>query len=495
VYPSYLDSIKPYVHKIRHVSRWLNAASVEATSQSLEVMSGFRFVERVDAVHAYTFREPEIQPETGPVRKGFLSDTFAFDYGASLAQVDQLNIPPLHDLGYTGQGVLICMLDSGFNNLSHRALDHIDIVDTWDFVNGDPNVFDENNQMGSGNHGTKTLGAIAGFEPGQLIGPAYGASFLLGKTENTEWERHIEEDHWVAGAEWADTQGADIISSSLGYRYQFSSDEQDYSWQDLDGETTVIARGANIAASRGILIVNCAGNEGRSQSGVNTLVSPADCDGVLAVGAVDAQGTRANFSSIGPTSDGRIKPDVMAMGDEVYSTSHNGAGAYEFADGTSLSTPLVAGVAALILEINPTWTNQDIATALKCTASQPDSPDNLFGWGIVDAQKAAFYPIKSIYPPQDFAVSRIPNDYGFFYQFVDQLTWDANPQNDGQVVSYRVYGKLLDTTGQSFTLIAEVDSQTFSTLKRGILEEETYLYKITSIHASGEESDPNYTLR
>jgi hypothetical protein len=496
VYQPYTDSITPYVHKIRHTSRWLNAVSVEATSPSIEMISSFRFVEKVDAVRVYTYKEPEAEPETGPVRKEFLSDTFAFDYGASIAQVDQLNVPPLHDLGYSGRGVLICMLDGGFNNLVHQALDHIDIVATWDFVNGDPHVYDEKNQMGNGDHGTLTLGAIAGFEPGDLIGPAFGASFLLGKTENSVWERHIEEDHWVAGAEWADTLGADIISSSLGYRSQFTDGEPDYSWQDMDGETTVIAIGANIAATRGILIVNSAGNVGRSQSGVNTLVSPADCDGVLAAGAVDAQGSRADFSSIGPTADGRIKPDLMAMGDDVYSSSPQGPDAYEFADGTSFSAPLVAGVAALILEINPTWTNQDIMMALKATASQSGSPDNLHGWGIVDAQKAAFYPLKSIFPPQDFAVARIPNDYGFFYQFVDQLTWEANPQNEeDQVVSYRVYGKMLDAPEQSFALIAQANSQTFSILKRGILEEETYLYKITSVNASGEESDPNYTLR
>ena len=187
--------------------------------------------------------------------------------------------------------------------------------------------------------------------------------------------------------------------------------------------------------------------------------------------------------------------DLMAMGDEVYSTAPNGPAAYELADGTSFACPLVAGVAALILEINPTWTNQDIMVALKSTASRSESPNNLNGWGVVDAQKAAFYPLKSIHPPLGFAVSRIANDYGFFYQFVDQLTWDTNPQNDSQVVSYRVYIKQLDTPDQSFTLIAEVDGQSFSMMKRGILEEETYLYKITSVNASGEESDPNFTLR
>jgi subtilisin family serine protease len=386
------------------------------------------------------------------------------------------------------------MLDSGFNNLGHEALDHIDIVDTWDFVNGDPLVYDEPGQMGNGNHGTRTLGTIAGYEPGELIGPAFGASFLLGKTENSDWERHIEEDHWIAGAEWADTLGADIISSSLGYRNEFTNGEVDYSWQDMDGSTTVVAKGANIAASRGILIVNSAGNEGPSLSHRNTLVSPSDSANVLAAGAVNSQGGRASFSSVGPTADGRIKPDVMAMGDSVYSAAPNAPDAYAQVDGTSFSCPLVAGVAALVLEINPSWTNQDVMNAIKSTASQSASPDNGYGWGIVDVQKAAFYPLKSIHAPKLFTVSRSENNYGFFVQYMDQLAWEPNPRNGDQVVAYRIYAKQLDT-GDSFALLAEVDAQTVSYLRRGLLEEEDFLYKITSVNANGEESDPNYALR
>lgn len=252
------------------------------------------------------------------------------------------------------------MLDSGFNNLFHEALDHLDIVATWDFVNGDADVYDQEGQMGNGNHGTHTLSVIAGFEPGELIGPAYGASFLLGKTENTEWERHIEEDHWIAGAEWADSLGADIISSSLGYRDQFTQGDIDYTWEHLDGKSTIVARGANIAASRGILIVNSAGNEGLSAPPENTLVSPSDSPRVLAAGAIDSQGDRVNFSSTGPTADGRIKPDVMARGVAVYSANPGNPVEYDLVDGTSFSCPLTAGVAAVIQEINPAWTNEDV---------------------------------------------------------------------------------------------------------------------------------------
>jgi serine protease AprX len=495
VYPPYVDSIKQHVQRIRHTSRWLNAASVEATSQSLEVISKFQFVEKVDKVLVYTFRDPVEQPKTIIEPSPVISPAkpLAFDYGESYSQIDLLNVRPLHRMGYSGRGVLVCMLDDGFNNLNHRALDHLDIVATWDFVNGDPHVYDEEGQAGNGDHGTRTLGTIAGYEPGQLIGPAFGASFLLGKTENSDEERHIEEDHWIAGAEWADTMGADIISSSLGYRDRFSQGEEDYSWEDMDGNTTVVAKGANIAASRGILIVNSAGNEGSSRSGLNTLVSPADCEFVLAAGAVDAQGKRVAFSSVGPTADGRIKPDVMAMGESVYSAGPGSIDEYAFVDGTSFSCPLVAGVAALILEINPSWTNQDIMTAIKSTASQSDSPDNGNGWGIVDARKAAFFPLKNIHAPRSFTVSRVENNYGFFLQYVDRLSWAPNPRNNGYFAAYRLYAKQVNSQDQAFILIAELDSQAVDFLRRGLLEGENFLYKITCVSSSGEESDPNYT--
>jgi hypothetical protein len=501
VYQPYVDAIEPFIDKFRHTSRWLNAVSVETTGSSLELISGFQFVSEIDEVLTYTYRDPIPDPQTEPSLDPFPEtsplEPLLFDYGMSLTQVKQLKVPALHDMGYTGRGVLICMLDSGFNNLGHEALDHLDIVATWDFLNGDSNVFYEEGQLGSGDHGTNTLGVIAGYEPGQLIGPAFGASFLLGKTENGDlsWERHIEEDHWVAGAEWADSHGADIISSSLGYRDVFTHGEEQYSWQDMDGNTTIVAKGANIAASRGILIVNSAGNEGLSLSHQNTLISPADSAYVLAAGAINPQGRRVFFSSYGPTADGRIKPDVMAMGDSVYSAGPNALDEYELVDGTSFACPLIAGVAALLLEINPSWTNHDIMTAMKSTASQSDSPDNSNGWGIVNAQEAAFYPLKSIHAPDLFSLRRLANDYGFFIQFVDQLSWAPNPRNADQVVFYRLYAKQLGTPGQTFVLLAEMDPQTFSFLRRGFLEDENFLYKITSVSATGQESDPNYALQ
>jgi subtilisin family serine protease len=488
----YIQSVQSHTIRIRHRSRWLNAVSAEAYGYALHRIADLALVKKIDRVRSFHFREPDLTRTQSIEKPSLITEPHAFDYGPSFNQLNQINVPALHDLGYSGKGVLICMLDTGFKNFTHQALDHLDIQATWDFVNDDPNVFDEEGQMGVGNHGTQTLGTIGGYHPGELISPAYGASYILGKTENTEWERHIEEDHWVAGAEWADDLGADIISSSLGYRYEFDQGEEGYTSEDMDGETAITTRGANIAASRGILIVNSAGNEGPASPPDNTIIAPSDSSNVIAAGAVDPRGMRVDFSSMGPTADGRIKPDVMAQGLNVYTVEIGGSNIYDSVAGTSFSCPLTAGVTALILEINPTWTNYDIMDAIKSTADNSSSPNNQYGWGIVDAYGAAFYGVKKIFPPQSFAVYRIPNNYIFFMQFVDRLTWSANPGNEIPVASYRLYEIRSDSQDNDFVLIAELDSQTFTYNRRGLFFEETYIYKITSVSESGEESAPVY---
>ncbi|MDH5628111.1 MAG: S8 family peptidase, partial [Candidatus Krumholzibacteria bacterium] len=183
--------------------------------------------------------------------------------------------------------------------------------------------------------------------------------------------------------------GADIISSSLGYSTGFTNGEPSYSWQDMNGNTTIVTLGADIAASRGILVVNSAGNDGFVALPANTLIGPSDGDSVLCVGAVDAFGSRASFSSVGPTFDGRIKPDVMAMGLSVTVASPFDPTSYFGNSGTSFSCPLVAGAAALILQARPAASNQAIMDALRSTASQSGAPGRLMGWGIIDAPAAA----------------------------------------------------------------------------------------------------------
>ena len=374
---------------VRGVSRWLNAVSVDATPEQIAALTSLRVVDRLDIVH--DSRPPELLPETSSAPRSAVHEApsvkLTYDYGSSWFQNLLIDVPAMHDLGYHGQGVVIAVLDSGFNNFGHEAFASLNVLATYDFVNNDTNVSDQGGQMGSGFHGTLVLGTIAGFKPGELIGPAFGAAFVLAKTENTSWERHIEEDAWIRAAEWADSIGADIISSSLVYRDGFTNGETGYTWQSMNGNTAIITIGADIAGSRGMLIVNAAGNNAFVADPQNSLGAPADGNMVLAVGATDNQGTRASYSSVGNTTDGRIKPDVMAMGTSVYTVDPNSA-FYTNTSGTSLATPLVAGAAALVLEARPNASNIMLMNALRNTATNHASPNRTYGWGVIDALQA-----------------------------------------------------------------------------------------------------------
>jgi len=260
LHQDYLTVVKNLVLRIRQKSRWMNALSAEVTSAGIEQLIKLPFIRKIDTVFITTAPLLITDSHNAMDPASSISNTEQLNYGLSFSQNNQINVIPLHNLGYDGSGVLVAMLDAGFNNLEHQALRHLNILAAWDFVNGDSIVWDEPGQMGSGNHGTYTLSALGGFKEGFLIGPAYGADFILAKTENTDWERHIEEDAWIAGAEWADSLGADIISSSLGYLNGFTNGDTNYTWQNMDGNTTIVTIGADIAASRGILVVNSAGN-------------------------------------------------------------------------------------------------------------------------------------------------------------------------------------------------------------------------------------------
>jgi len=365
-------------------SRWLNAVSGYILPENLDDLAELSFVAEIRPVASATRKPfPEVYKPQIPQDVDFEIE----DYGLSIYQYAQVNILPLHAIGLSGNGVTIALFDTGFD-LDHPAFDSITVIGERDYVDDDFSVTAPlSEEM---DHGTKVLSILGGFAPGDLIGPAYGADYLLARTEIESTEIQLEEDNWVAAAEWADSAGADIISSSLGYIKW-------YDYSDLDGNTALITIAADLAVSRGIAVFISAGNEGNKTW--HYVTPPADGDSVIAVGAVDNAGNIAAFSSYGPTYDGRIKPEIMAMGISVYCVLP-GTDDFTYVNGTSASTPIAAGAGALMLEGNPSLTPVQMREALIETADNSDNPNNHYGYGIINAYGAAFYlrfdPISSI---------------------------------------------------------------------------------------------------
>ena len=423
---SYLRELREAGIRVQRKSRWLNAVTATVELADLAAIEALPSVKKILPVRRYrNLRPTEMTPYEQPLRKK--SGTSTFSYGGSLDQNQLINVVALHDLGLSGAGVTIAMLDAGFNNLGHEAFANLTILHTWDFVNNDPVVEDEPGQAGTGNHGTNTLSTIGGFKEGSLIGPAFGANYLLAKTENTDSESHVEEDNWVAAAEWADSLGADIISSSLGYR-EMDDPTTDYTSEDMDGNTAIVTIGADIAASRGILVVNSAGNEFEAAPPENSLVAPCDGDSVLAIGATDRNGIRSFFSSTGPSWDGRVKPNVAAMGSSVVVASAGGTNRYSTSSGTSFSCPLTAGAAALLWEYQPNLTNMEIIQLLQSTANQANNPDRFLGYGVIDALAAYQNILTNIGDPNPNVARTLELEPAY-----------PNPFNPATTIRYSVY--------------------------------------------------------
>lgn len=389
VYNKYIQQIKDEGIKIVRRSRWLNAISVITGKSEIEKLSALPFVKKTSPVGIYKREANDSEFKNSSIPKSN-AKSFGLDYGPSLNQIQICNIDPLHEEGLTGKDVLITLLDSGFFFDLHESLQHLDILVERDFINNDDITHNEDGQDISSqhNHGTQVLSVIGGFLPQSLIGPAYGATYALAKTEHIPTETRTEEDNWVAAVEWADSLGTDIISTSLGYLV--FDDGFSYPYSALDGRTMVASIAASTAVTKGIIIVVSAGNEGLV-SEWPYVWSPADGIGVVTVGGVNSDGSRYSRSSIGPTADNRIKPDVMAKGTRVTAVDPGHNQRIGTVTGTSFSAPLVAGICALILERHPELNPSDMLTALTSTASQSSSPDNFMGYGIANALDAVNY--------------------------------------------------------------------------------------------------------
>lgn len=372
---TYVAAVEAAGAVIRTRSRWLNAVSADADSTAVAAIQALPFVTDIRPVRSYESASADAVDEPGEAR--------SFDFGRAARQLDMLHVPEAHAMGYHGHGVLIAVLDTGFN-LEHEAFGALEVRGQWDFINGDddPSYDPRTDFLSQADHGTQVLSILAGYEPGRLIGPAFAADFLLARTEQPAFERPIEEDWWVAALEWAERRGADIVSSSLSYT-------KFYGWRDMDGRHGVATRAANLAFERGLIVVESVGNQGPREG---RLGSPADALGAISVGAVDENGRIAAFSTRGPTWDLRVKPDVAAMGVQVEHAVSRTRDRYGRGNGTSYATPLVAGCIALILEAHPDWGPEAVREALAMSASRAASPDNRYGWGIVNVRDAILYP-------------------------------------------------------------------------------------------------------
>ena len=399
VAPEYIEAVRATGATIRTVSRWLNAVSVEAMPSQLQACAQLAFVQATQPVAVYKKRHPELSSVPILAAPSLSKDALlvSLDYGPSLTQLTNIKVVDVHSLGINGTGIIVGMVDDGYNNHHvHDAMKNIRVLAEYDFIQRDSNTSVAPNENDSqGNHGAYTLSALAGFASGKLIGSGYGASLLLAKTEVATSETQVEEDYYVEGLAWLESLGADVISSSLGYIDW-------YDFEDLDGRTAVTTKVARTLAAKGVLLVTAAGNEGHFRTSnpdsTGTLIAPADADSIVTVGAASPNGIIASFSSTGPTYDGRIKPEVVAQGVSVQAAVGSSTSSYIQVSGTSLSTPLTAGVAALILSARPELTPMQVREAMLQTTTRVNDgsrtatwPNNFYGWGQVNALNAVLY--------------------------------------------------------------------------------------------------------
>lgn len=366
--------------QLLHRSRWFNAITIRtADPQVLQAIEALPFVASVRGTRNVGYRPMPSQKE---LELAPFTDR-DLEYGDSFGQVAMMNGHLLHDMNARGQGMLIGVLDSGFEGTD--VLDAFaalrsrgGIVASRDVVDRDGDVYQDHW------HGRSVLSCMAGLMPGALVGTAPMADYVLVRTEEAATEFLVEEDHWVAGVEWCDSLGVDILNTSLGYT-QFQDSTQDHTYASMDGQTTRISIAAGIASRKGMIPVVSAGNQGASEW--YYISAPADAVDILSVGAVGAQAQHAWFSSYGPSADGRVKPDVAAMGWGTTGIAPDGQ-SITLLNGTSFSAPLVSGLVACLWQLHPERGASEIMDAVRRTASQNATSDNALGYGIPDMMAA-----------------------------------------------------------------------------------------------------------
>jgi serine protease AprX len=398
---------QPYVTQIRNAqgitiiaqSKWLNCVHVQGSQSDIEALDLLSFVADIEFANTALNATTKLsEPKQGTIQADKLAVVTDFEYGSATNQIQMLHGDFLHQNNFTGTGMHIAVIDAGFTNVNtmssfDRIRNNNQILGTYNFIERQTDVYFRHY------HGTMVLSTIAGYVENQFVGTAPDASFYLFISEDGNQEHPYEESLWVEAAEKADSLGVDVLNTSLGYT-QFDRTEYNHTYEDLDGQTTFITRGSEIAFSRGMLVVNSAGNEGYSSW--HYIGAPADAPSILSIGAVDASGNIAAFSSWGPTVDERVKPDVCAQGQgsAVINTSNN----ITSGSGTSFSGPILAGVATCFWQAFPDKTNAEIAQAIRESAHLYATPDDHYGYGIPNFETAFNTMSLSNLSPEDFVI-------------------------------------------------------------------------------------------
>ncbi|GAB1855683.1 S8 family serine peptidase [Flavobacteriaceae bacterium MHTCC 0001] len=442
---------------VKAKSKWFNAVHVIGTQTDIEALLSLNFVASID------FANNNLNTVKRGNRKAtskFTSVKTTFNYGNAANQIEMFKGDKLHEANFTGSGMTIAVMDSGFPNVNtmtsfSRLRNQGGVLGSYDFVNRDENVF--SSTMNS--HGTWVLSDMAGYVENQFVGTAPDASYYLFITENVSSETPVEESYWVEAAERADSLGVDIVNTSLGYS-DFDGTKYDYAQSDMNGITTFISRGANIAFEKGMLLVTSAGNSGNWG-----ITAPADSPNVLSVGAVDVSGNYATFSSVGTMYQTTQKPDVVAQGLASYIITENDVIAT--ANGTSFSGPIMAGGVACLWQAFPNKTNTEIMQMVRESASQYGTPDNFLGYGIPNLETAyngALSVNQNI--EDDHELNWFPNPVTDMLYFNLPKAWDGTT-----VAIFDILGKSI----KYHKLLPAVKSIDISSMPKGI-----YIVQFTS---------------
>ncbi|MFK7932136.1 MAG: S8 family serine peptidase [Saprospiraceae bacterium] len=392
VSPIYIRQLEQKGIKVKHTSRWLNSALVIMDETEVKTIAAQPFVKSV-TYFGKNFTKKKLpdlsKSKRSIVRKVNKTTYLPNHYGFVEPQISMLNGDFLHQKGYRGDNILVAVMDGGFTNLDQmECFDNLHrrsgIKATYDVVDVDENVLE------SSTHGSKVLSVMAADTPGLMVGTAPDADYICLKTEDVRGEYRSEEFYWIVGLEYADSIGVDVVNSSLGYA-TFTDASMNYSYADMDGRSTLASRCSDYAAAAGMIVVNAAGNSGDTDW--KYVDTPADGRSVLSVGAVDIHNNRASFSSYGPTADGRVKPDIVALGRRigVASVFTNNVNA---SNGTSYSAPLITGLVASLWQAFPQRKNYEIMDAVRQSGTQANQPDDEVGYGLPDFKRA--YEILSV---------------------------------------------------------------------------------------------------